>query len=43
MNEVDGTPNKTNIGANAILAVSMAVSVLIHYTIMLDMTYLLIP
>jgi len=26
MNEVDGTPNKTNIGANAILAVSMAVS-----------------
>jgi enolase len=23
---VDGTPNKTNIGANAILAVSMAVS-----------------
>lgn len=22
--EVDGTPNKTNIGANAILAVSMA-------------------
>ena len=26
MNEVDGTPNKTNIGANAILAVSLAVS-----------------
>ena len=26
LNEVDGTPNKTNIGANAILAVSMAVS-----------------
>ena len=24
--QVDGTPNKTNIGANAILAVSLAVS-----------------
>jgi enolase len=31
MNEVDGTPNKTNIGANAILAVSLAVRLQYHY------------